>query len=121
MKLGPYFPDYVYECKNPEFFIDIEIDEDFDFINQKPIHYLGADDSRNDYFLSKNWFVIRFAEQQIIDYPDECCIYLKDVINVLKDPLHNNDPRINTIPYIRRWTYEEVTIQGKNLHRTYIR
>lgn len=120
MKLGIYFPDFVYECQNPQFFIDIEIDEDYDYINKKPIHYVGADDERNNYFLSKNWFVIRFAEQQIIDYPDDCCNYLKDVIKVLKDPLHNNDPRINTIPKIKCWTYEEAVILGKSLKRTYI-
>jgi len=76
-----FVPDFSYIDKSTGLCVDIEIDEPYTSESKQPIHYINADDYRNRYFQSKGWFVIRFAEIQIVKYPTECCEYISSVIN----------------------------------------
>lgn len=76
-----YVPDFVYLDKQTGLSIDIEIDEPYSLPSKIPIHYIGADDYRNETFTQNGWFVIRFAEIQIALYPQKCVEYIKNVIN----------------------------------------
>ena len=87
MGLTPYEPDlaFIDSTSGKNIFIDIEIDEPYDGISRKPTHYLTQngtfDDNRNKGFTDRGWMVIRFAEEQIVKYPNECARFIGEVIN----------------------------------------
>jgi hypothetical protein len=119
MRLGsfsnPFCPDFVYA--EDGLFIDIEIDESYDFLSKKPIHYIdGSDDERNDFFLQNNWFIVRFAEEQIKNDPDGCIEFIKHFVRCLKS-FNINDIKYGYSKGIRRWTYEESFLYAKNNSR----
>lgn len=75
--LGIYSPDLVlyngHSCP-----IDIEIDEPYEYKTKKEIHYIGCgDEKRNNYFISNNWFVLRFTENQIKNHLTKCVEIVK--------------------------------------------
>ena len=77
----PYRPDFVYYDETTNLLIDIEIDEPYELNDKNPIHCDFSEESqRNSFFLSHNWFVIRFAEEQIVKYPYECLLILYNFI-----------------------------------------
>lgn len=113
-----FYPDFLYVSKDKGFIIDIEIDERYDFEEKIPIHYINSDDERNNYFLEQNCFIIRFAEEQIIEQPENCCMFIKEVINVISSPQTYN--LYTVINKIKPWTYEEAYLQAKNnIRRNY--
>jgi hypothetical protein len=57
----PYTPDFIYQDKKWNLYIDIEIDEPYVKNTKKPIHV--DDSTRNEFFLESNWIIIRFAEE----------------------------------------------------------
>ena len=75
------------------------------FENKKPIHYIDEDGihtdiNRDHYFNLKGWIVIRFAENQIVETPLECCKVVSNIIravtkrNFMKD--FKSEFKINT-------------------------
>lgn len=72
-----YIPDFAYVDTSTGLCIDIEIDEPYVLPSGVPCHYEGADDYRNSFFMAKGWFVMRFAEEQIARYPEECIAYIR--------------------------------------------
>lgn len=88
-----YYPDFIAVVDSHEFYIDIEIDEPYDSANKKPIHFKLIDDygdemskdlNRNEYFISSGWFVLRFAEEQIVRAPDECLEFIRKFVKKIK-------------------------------------
>jgi very-short-patch-repair endonuclease len=83
----PYTPDFIY-CDG-RIAIDIEIDEPYDFRTKKATHFCSednmthSDDSRDGYFLEKNWVVMRFSEKQIYTQPKQCVELIKCIIESL--------------------------------------
>lgn len=73
-----YYPDIAIIVNN--LYVDIEIDEPYTIESKMPVHCIGTDDFRNDYITSHGWEVIRFAEEQIVKYPDKC---LETIINTV--------------------------------------
>lgn len=90
----PYQPDFVLHYKEYDLFVDIEIDEPYAYKSRKPIHV--DDDKRDKYFLSKGWSIIRFAEVQIVKYPELCCKVISE--------------------HLRNMTGERIWIEGFNEH-----
>ena len=84
-----YSPDFVYIDSALNLYIDIEIDESYAFNSKVPTHFVGAskDTNRNNFFLDKNWLVIRFSEEQVVRYPQSCC---KEIAKVIDDVLGDN-------------------------------
>jgi very-short-patch-repair endonuclease len=75
------FPDFTYFDKEKNIIIDIEIDEPYIGSNGEPIHYLYSNDTwRNSFFNEKGWVVLRFAEEQIIKQPKNCCRLVNEVV-----------------------------------------
>lgn len=104
-----YMPDIAIVWRKKNLFIDIEIDEPYDIVSRKPIHYKGCGDSlRNSYFIDNGWNVIRIAEKQIVDDCSKIVDYIKYSIYLL-----TNDLRflvsIDDILRIRmdRWDYAD--------------
>lgn len=77
-----YYPDIAIAINN--LYIDIEIDEPYSMDSRLPIHCIGSDDYRNTYVTSQGWEVIRFAENQIVEYPEKCLSTIIDVIKHIK-------------------------------------
>lgn len=80
-----YYPDFILIDLSKGFVFDIEIDEPYEALEGTPIHYMediyglknSVDSQRNDFFNKKGCFVLRFAEEQIINAPNECIEYVK--------------------------------------------
>ena len=111
---GGYLPDIVFYEKNTGLCIDIEIDEPYIGSTGEPIHYKGNlyDEERNKVFLRENWIIIRFAEEQIVNYSDECCDFIIQTIEDITKMLIS----ANTFSYVKgnkklvpinQWTKED--------------
>lgn len=82
-EVRPYEPDIavVYTENGLNVRIDIEIDEPYAAITNKPTHYIGCGDEYRDANLnSLGWIVVRFSEHQVITYPIECVKYIAEII-----------------------------------------
>lgn len=87
--LESYTPDFAYIDKARKIYIDIEIDEPYT-PRQYPknpalilTHCIGDDKDkrRNSFFQSRDWYIIRFSEKQVLRYPDRCCKFIAQVIS----------------------------------------
>lgn len=116
-----YRPDFCLYWEKKKLYIDIEIDEPYDIVSRKPIHYLGnGDNLRDRYFIRNGWCVLRFAEQQIKDNTEGVINYVKRVLRWLTDEseikIHDN-----TLDSINRWSYEEaMDMSSKNIREKYL-
>lgn len=85
-KAKPLATDFVYYEVNKNLFINIEIDEPYGiyYDEGKPKIFtkntIGSKDDRDQYFIDKGWFVVRFAEEQIVKYPASCCKTIAELI-----------------------------------------
>lgn len=81
----PYEPDIaVIDLEKPSIRIDIEIDEPYAAITNKPTHYVGCGDEVRDLRLNNlGWIVVRFTEYQVFAEMDECIAYIAQLINKL--------------------------------------
>jgi hypothetical protein len=74
-------PDFVVHDNDIGYNLVVEVDEPYDLQYGYPIHCIDSDDSRDEYFLRQNWLVLRFAEIQWVNQPNECCDYIAKFIN----------------------------------------
>ena len=112
----PYVPDFCYIDDENFIYIDIEIDEPYAAFSGEPIHYLGADDARNDFFIAQGWTIVRFAEEQIAKYPVACCSTISQVLDYLRG---KTDKISTTLPLLACWNKKEALEMSKNQHRQY--
>jgi hypothetical protein len=107
--------------------IDIEIDEPYAFQDYTPIHLVEDKKYifRDNFFLNLNYIVVRFAEYQIAQHPDYCCLTIVKVLNQLLDlefkikipdtvkitPLKPEDWLVKT------WTKQESIVMAQNKTR----
>lgn len=78
-----YSTDFCIAIKEVNLWIDIEIDEPYDYKTGNPTHCWddGRDANRNTFFLQNGWVVIRFSEEQVVHHPESCC---KEIASVIK-------------------------------------
>ena len=114
-------PDIVYYDPNKNMLIDIEIDEPYDLVSLTPIHYKSEDETpthdewRDNLFVSCNWFVVRFAEEQVVKELDNCIIYLNGLINTVKGSYNFHWHK--SVTPIKRWNYNEAYFMANNNYR----
>lgn len=82
---GTFTPDVIVRVPQINLWIDAEVDDPW-FNNRKtnqrePRHCIGQDDFRNQYFLERNWIVVRFAEEQVELNPRGCAKEIARVID----------------------------------------
>jgi hypothetical protein len=72
---GAYSTDFTISFPEIGIWIDVEIDEPYDYKTGKPTHCSDdeRDRNRNSFFLLNNWIVVRFSEEQVVRYPESCC------------------------------------------------
>lgn len=78
-----YTADFILVHQPTGLAIDIEIDEPYEGRTGKPHHCVdrNKDNQRNQFFLERNWVVIRFSELQVVKYPDSCCKAIARVVS----------------------------------------
>lgn len=123
MGIDNYAPDLVFIFRNEQrtCFFDIEIDEPYSYIGKKETHYKGcADVKRNISFQNRNWFVIRFSEEQIVNNLDSCVEFFVSVLRFVNklDSECIKDVRSNLdkLQY-KRWSKEEARLMAIRNHR----
>lgn len=106
-------PDFVIIDNERKKNIIIEIDEPYTIDadrNLIPIHIKAMDDERNILLLKNGWSVVRFAEEQIIKYPNEC---IKQIVDFMEKSQLNAD-----FPHkIKCWLYDESKIMIDEKYR----
>lgn len=118
----PYTPDFVFIDPDTKLHIDIEIDEPYVFNSKKPIHCLWdyKQETRDNYFLSRKWLVIRFAEEQVVKQPEACCAVIAQQIYQLT----GKDLEVryfDNLIAIKRWTESEAEeMATKDYRKTYL-
>ncbi|MGL2963861.1 hypothetical protein ACSVH2_08605 [Flavobacterium sp. RSB2_4_14] len=121
----PFEPDFtlIDEKEGINIFIDIEIDEPYeglnDVVNRKPTHFQFSDTDRNNAFKNRGWIIIRFAEIQVHQQPDSCCLFISDVIKSINSRYKISEAltNIKKIQKVRQWTKEEAKIWSINKYR----
>jgi len=119
-----YCPDIVYWDENNSILIDIEIDEPYVGANGDPIHYIikekidtraqyysknqiSVDNDRNMFFIYKRWFIIRFAEEQIIRHNEKCLDFVSEFIGKIYNVEDPKEILVDDNFFISKWTMEE--------------
>ncbi len=116
-----YSPDFVLWIKAENIIIDIEIDEPYTMGSRKPIHFDDIDAGRDNFLCENGWYVIRFAEEQILRYPQACIELLEIFIEGLKsfetcEKIHFNVDEAELI-IIQSWTFDQASQMAKNSYR----
>ena len=107
-------------------FIDIEIDEPYEGINdietRKALHYKGVDDSRNQVLTNNGWIVIRLAEIQVHQNPVKCCAFIADIILKIR-PIYSipapiiEVKKIDQVNKVQLWTKVEAEKMSREKYR----
>jgi len=115
----PYSPDFAYIDQSTNLYIDIEIDEPYDYQSNKLTHFVGKDDRRNNFFLNKGWIVIRLCEKQVVHYPHSCCKAIAQLISdVLEDSLELSQfMDVPDLPTVKQWTESEAADMAAKMYR----
>lgn len=87
-----YYPDILLMHEQSKLIINVEIDEPYSLIDGTPIHYVCYDEDfeeygymkrenfRNSTLAAKGMVVVRFAEEQVISYPQSCLELIDKII-----------------------------------------
>lgn len=104
-----YRPDIALFWEKHNLCIDIEIDEPYDMVSRKPLHYKGSSDYlRNLYFVSQGWIVIRFSEEQVFKNTMDCMKYVTHILKKITADARFDDLLENfTAEYSPRWDFEK--------------
>lgn len=104
-----YFPDIA--IANNKFFIDVEIDEPYEYKSKLLTHYIGSgDEERNAIFQDNGAFVIRFSEEQVKKHTSVCVDLVAEVRNFVDNcDIYDLVSILDLCDSIaqKRWTREE--------------
>lgn len=108
-----YYPDFVYHDESG-LYIAIEVDEPYDEQQDKPLHCVGKDDNRNNFFVENKWVVIRFSEEQVIKWPELCCKEIALAVYGINKKEYLVKDFAATLPRQKKWTeYEAKALASK--------
>ncbi|SFH39286.1 hypothetical protein [Pontibacter chinhatensis] len=120
-----YQPDLFLVVPETGLHIDIEIDEPYNMKDGHPIHYEGiaSDANRNAFFQQHGWLVVRFAEEQVVRHPKECCKFIasiiRDMTGITKYLYRISGSAV--VPKVKTWTRAEaITMARNNYRNTYL-
>lgn len=124
-KTNRYEPDFslLNEKDGINIFLDIEIDEPYEGINdiniRKATHFQLADINRNNEFKNRGWIIIRFAEIQIHLNPNGCCRFIADVIKSIypQFTIPHDLLSIKRIEPVQQWTKDIALAWSKQRYR----
>ena len=119
-----YTPDFAYIDSRTNLHIDIEIDEPYRYNSHQPLHCIGQDKERDQFFTDSHWVIIRFSEEQFVKYPESCCQKIAEVIaEVMSDEsILKNFANVPPLPSMPQWTAEQAKQMARRSYRqTYLR
>ncbi|MBE9128031.1 MULTISPECIES: hypothetical protein [unclassified Coleofasciculus] len=99
--------------------IDIEVDEPYEGRSLQPHHCVddGKDQRRNQFFLERNWIVVRFAEIQVVKYPYECAAVVGQVLAIVTGDENYLLPSRKPVPPVKLWTKAEARKMARQKFR----
>lgn len=114
-----YRPDIALFWEKYNLCIDIEIDEPYDILSRKPIHFIDSSDYlRNLYFIRQGWVVIRFSEEQVIKSTEYCIKYIANILKkITEEELFISLLEDFKIEESDRWTYNQAVELAQKNHR----
>lgn len=130
--IAPYEPDLTLQDEKSllhngklfNLFIDLEIDEPYDFINLKPMHCKGDDIARDKYFNKYGWIVIRFSEKQVITNTNGCVLHIAKVIRSIAPEIFSIPSSLNNVIPLETenfWNMHTAQVWAKSSYRqTYL-
>lgn len=116
----PYTPDFIYHDTQWNLYIDIEIDEPYNGMDKKPTHCIDVDKDKNrdDFFVSNNWVVIRFAEEQVMRQPESCCRFIvKTILWLTGKPIPDVLKEAEDLNPINRWNLQSAKKMARDDYR----
>ncbi|MDY7008143.1 MAG: hypothetical protein SWX82_30495 [Cyanobacteriota bacterium] len=116
----PYTPDFIYYDSRWNLYIDIEIDEPYNGVDKKPTHCIDVDKDKNrdDFFVSNNWVVIRFAEEQVMRQPESCCRFIaKTILFLTGKPIPDVLKKTEDLMPINRWNLSRAKKMARENYR----
>lgn len=121
-----YQPDFIFQDQETQLHIAIEIDEPYIKQSREPIHYvkdeIHIDKERDDFFNSYGWLVIRFAEEQVIKFPEKCCAYIAKIIFEFTEKNDWIERKGFVLPKVKAWNYEEaLNLSEQNFREEYFK
>ena len=104
--------------------IDVEIDEPYAAVTNKPTHYIGCGDEYRDANLNcLGWIVVRFSEKQVKLQPKQCVKFISDILLGIDNALSIRD-EIKNAPSLTRekqWTIAEAQkMASERVRQTYL-
>ena len=109
--LSPYCLDLaLFVAGHPEIRIDVEIDEPYEAVSRKPIHFISCGDMFRDHLLNRHgWTVVRLASKQIQQEPKVCADWLAELVGVLVNGSERfTEHEFAAIPFpVEMWTRNE--------------
>lgn len=122
IKSAYYYPDFTLIFPEYDLFVDIEIDEPYNY-KGKPTHTIGSDDTRNNFFVQAGWVVIRFTEEQVMRQPSQCCKFIAaTVAQIAQEPqikiAFEKIPSLSLLP--STWSEQQAReMHASNTRRSY--
>ena len=123
-----YEPDISLFIEELNLFVDIEVDEPYDGITRKPIHYKGCkDDLRNLYFIQNGSIVVRFTEEQVFLHSASCVKKIAEILDLLIKPkpesrLLNLFENTKELISCKQWTYQEaIDLEKEKFRESYLK
>jgi very-short-patch-repair endonuclease len=117
----PYSADFAYIDKSLNLIIGVEIDEPYSYKTKSPTHCCDGDKDkkRNEFFLKNNWIVVRFAEEQVVCYPNRCCKLLAYVVGEITGDweLLKKFEKVPDLMTVKHWTTKEAKRMAKKGYR----
>jgi very-short-patch-repair endonuclease len=118
---GAYSTDFTISFPELGIWIDVEIDEPYDYQTGKPTHCTSddRDRNRNSFFLNNNWIVVRFAEEQVVSSPESCCKEIALVISsVMKLNIYaKNLEAYSSLKPLPMWTQKQAKKMARANYR----
>lgn len=120
-----YSADFILYHKSSGLALDLEIDEPYEGRSGTPHHCSDdpKDARRNQFFLERNWVVVRFSEWQVVKHPVSCCKVIASVVAQITGDYSILIPfqGIVDLPPRKQWTTKEAARMAKERYRdTYL-
>ena len=113
-----YKPDIVVYWPKYTLCLDIEIDEPYDLVSRKPLHYLKCSDHlRNLYFVKNGWMVLHVAEEQVVKSPYDVVRYIIESLAVILNDYSFIEKCENKLNGIERWDYSTAQKMAEENYR----
>lgn len=120
----PYTPDFIYYLKDWNLYVDIEIDEPYTCSGKGKKTTHCTDDqteiNRDIFFEQNDWVVIRFAEEQVLRFPINCCKFIAQTIYLLVgEPIPEKLKKVDDIIAVPRWNTKKAKRMARKKYRHY--